>query len=153
MKNLLFHKTPVGVIGIAESNGCITDIFFGDKIKSGMSECTTPLLRQAASELDEYFVSQRRRFTLPLSAEGTEFQRNVWHALEAVPYGQTCSYGEIAAAIGKPKASRAIGQANNRNPIAIVIPCHRVIGANGKLTGYGGGIDVKERLLAIEGIL
>jgi methylated-DNA-[protein]-cysteine S-methyltransferase len=102
------------------------------------------------SQLTEYFAGQRQRFELPLALEGTPFQQRVWRELQDIPYGVTISYGQLAARIGQPTASRAVGLANGSNPLAIVIPCHRVIGANGTLTGYGGGLPIKERLLALE---
>jgi len=107
-------------------------------------------LRDAALQLDEYFAGRRTRFDLPLAPVGTPFQKAVWRALTRIPYGETASYGDIARAIGQPSASRAIGGANHRNPIAIVIPCHRVIGADGSMTGYGGGLDRKRLLLGLE---
>lgn len=110
----------------------------------------TPLLRQAARQLEEYFAGRRKVFDLPLNPQGTPFQQKVWRALCAVPYGQTASYGRIAAAVGSPKACRAVGMANHANPIAIFIPCHRIIGSDGSLTGYGGGLDIKRALLALE---
>ena len=110
----------------------------------------TPLLAQAINQLEAYFSGERTAFDLPLGAEGTEFQRSVWEALLRIPYGETRSYGQIAEAIGKPKAGRAVGMANHRNPIAIIIPCHRVIGSDGSLVGYGGGINVKTFLLQLE---
>jgi len=109
-----------------------------------------PLLHRAARELNEYFAGQRRSFDLPLRTEGTAFQQAAWAALRQIPYGETRSYAAQAAAIGRPKAVRAVGQANHRNPIAILIPCHRVVGSDGKLTGYGGGLDMKAFLLALE---
>jgi methylated-DNA-[protein]-cysteine S-methyltransferase len=108
-------------------------------------------LPAARQQLAEYFAGARRVFDLPLAPAGTPFQQRVWRALLEIPYGRTVSYGELARAIGSPGAARAVGLANNRNPIAIVIPCHRVIGADGSLTGYGGGLHVKEHLLALEG--
>ena len=111
------------------------------------------MLLEAKRQLEEYFAGIRAGFSLPLAPEGTAFQKAVWEQLEAIPYGETRTYGQIAAAVGNPNASRAVGGANHNNPIAIVIPCHRVIGANGKLTGYAGGIDLKEALLRIEGII
>ncbi len=101
-------------------------------------------------QLREYFAGKRADFDLPLAPEGTEFQRSVWRNLQDIPYGETISYGELAKRVGNPKASRAVGAANGQNPIPIVIPCHRVIGANGKLTGFGGGLPTKEALLALE---
>jgi methylated-DNA-[protein]-cysteine S-methyltransferase len=102
------------------------------------------------SQLTEYFAGRRQRFELPLAPEGTPFQQRVWRELQDVPYGVTISYGQLAARIGQPTASRAVGLANGSNPLPIVIPCHRVIGADGRLTGYGGGLPIKERLLALE---
>jgi methylated-DNA-[protein]-cysteine S-methyltransferase len=106
----------------------------------------------AARQLDEYFAGRRRDFDLPLRLEGTAFQQRVWHALQEIPYGATWSYGEQAKRIGNPNASRAVGLANGRNPISILVPCHRVIGADGSLTGYGGGVERKHWLLAHEGL-
>ena len=107
----------------------------------------------AARQLDEYFAGERREFDLELDLEGTEFQRSVWRALEDIPYGATESYGELAARLGRPGASRAVGAANGSNPIPIVLPCHRVIGSSGSLTGYGGGLDAKRSLLELEGLV
>ena len=112
----------------------------------------SPLLDAAEAQLREYFAGTRRTFDLPLAPRGTAFQQRVWAALRAIPYGETRTYGELAAAIGSPSASRAVGMANHHNPIPIVIPCHRVIGANGTLTGYTGGLEIKRKLLALEGI-
>jgi methylated-DNA-[protein]-cysteine S-methyltransferase len=109
-----------------------------------------PVLVEAARQLAEYFAGERKQFELPLDFVGTDFQRQVWRALRAIPFGQTRSYRDIARQIGHPKAVRAVGAANGRNPIAIIAPCHRVIGSNGKLTGYGGGLPVKAHLLALE---
>lgn len=110
----------------------------------------TPLLRVARTQLLEYLSGARRSFDLPLDPAGTDFQRSVWEALRAIPYGQTRTYGEIAAAVGRPRAVRAVGQANHVNPLPIFIPCHRVVGKNGALTGYAGGLDLKRALLALE---
>jgi methylated-DNA-[protein]-cysteine S-methyltransferase len=107
-------------------------------------------LREAIRQLRDYFAGTLEKFDLPLAPEGTSFQRAVWKLLCEIPYGETISYGELARRVGNPKASRAVGLANGSNPIAIVIPCHRVIGSNGKLTGYGGGLPLKEKLLALE---
>jgi len=110
----------------------------------------TPLLLTAAEELRAYFAGELREFRTPLNPHGTDFQREAWRALVAIPYGRTVTYGEQAMKLGNPKAARAVGLANNRNPIAIFIPCHRVVGADGSLTGYRGGLDMKRRLLALE---
>lgn len=151
MKRVWYYRFPVGDLGIAEEDGGICNIF----VKSAeppphMAEEETPLLRQAAAQLEEYFAGRRERFDLPLQLAGTEFQRSVWAALQQIPYGQTRSYGQIAAAVGNPKGSRAVGMANNRNPVMIVVPCHRVIGGNGAMVGYAGGLEIKRRLLDLE---
>ena len=111
---------------------------------------SSDVIQRAMGQLDEYFTGSRMTFDIPLHLCGTEFQKRVWLSLPYIPYGETRSYGEIAAAIGNPKACRAIGGANHNNPIMIMIPCHRVIGANGSMTGYGGGLPVKEYLLELE---
>src|SRR5437588_10266036 len=116
-------------------------------------EASPDALRSCVSELEEYFAGRRRQFTFPLDLRGTEFQVKCWRALLAIPYGETRSYADIARAVRRPQAFRAVGMANNRNPIAIVVPCHRVIASDGTLCGYGGGLDVKRKLLELEGAL
>jgi len=111
---------------------------------------TDAVIEMAVKQLDEYFAGKRREFDLPISPHGTEFQRRVWQSLLTIPYGETRSYGQVAQMIGNPKACRAVGMANNRNPISIIIPCHRVIGSGGELTGYGGGLEAKQKLLELE---
>jgi len=111
------------------------------------------VMRPYAKELEEYFAGKRREFNFPLDLRGTEFQLACWRALLAIPYGETRTYAQIARAVGKPNAFRAVGMANNRNPVAIVVPCHRVIASDGTLCGYGGGLDVKRKLLELEGAL
>jgi len=156
-KAFIYKQTPVGDLVIGESEGFITYLLFSteikmnENIKSSYIVEETPLIKKTKHQLDEYFAGERKDFELPLNPAGTEFQMKVWEALKEIPYGETRSYQQIGVQIGCPKASRAVGHANNRNPISIIIPCHRVIGANGKLTGYGGGIDIKEELLALEG--
>ncbi len=118
--------------------------------KNNFRKESSPILDDATTQLNEYFSGTRQKFTLPLAPKGTDFQKNVWQALDTINYGKTASYGAIAQAITRAKASRAIGMANSKNPIAIIIPCHRIIGANGKLTGYNGGIEIKEFLLEHE---
>ena len=110
-------------------------------------------LKPYTRQLEEYFAGQRREFTFPLDLRGTDFQLACWHALIAIPYGETRTYADIARAVHKPKGFRAVGMANNRNPVAIVVPCHRVIASDGTLCGYGGGIDIKRKLLELEGAL
>jgi methylated-DNA-[protein]-cysteine S-methyltransferase len=122
--------------------------------KKGIAfEFSPRVLRPYVGELEEYFAGKRREFTFPLDLRGTDFQLACWRALLAIPYGETRSYAAIARAVGKPNAFRAVGMANNRNPIAIVVPCHRVIASDGTLCGYGGGLDVKRKLLELEGAL
>lgn len=152
-KNFLtYMDSPIGVLGIIESDGHIIHIFFEgrEKINVETVEEETDLLKETKNQLGQYFKGERRDFDLPLKTTGTAFQRAAWQALIDIPYGQTRSYKEQAEKVGSPKAYRAVGLANNRNPIAVVIPCHRVIGANGKLVGYGGGLDIKETLLNLE---
>jgi O-6-methylguanine DNA methyltransferase len=121
--------------------------------KSFRFEDAPSSMRPYVTELEEYFAGKRRQFTFPLDLRGTDFQLACWHALQAIPYGETRSYANIARAVGKPNAFRAVGMANNRNPVAIVVPCHRVIASDGTLCGYGGGLDVKRKLLELEGAL
>lgn len=149
MENFYFHATPVGVLRISASSDGVTGIAFTREAGRG-SEEASPVIAEAIRQLDEYFASGRTAFDLPLSPAGTDFQQKVWAALQSIPYGATRTYGQVADAVGNPGAARAVGMANNRNPIAIVIPCHRVIGANGSLTGYAGGLGIKELLLNLE---
>lgn len=107
-------------------------------------------MRQATEQLEEYAAGRRKKFTVPLDLDGTPFQKRVWKALLAIPYGETRSYGEIARQVGNPKAARAVGMANHENPVAIIVPCHRVIAGDGTLGGYGGGLEKKSRLLGME---
>lgn len=141
-------KTPIGPLTLEADENGVTAIHFS----AGGAQDASPLLDATEAQLREYFAGARRTFDLPLAPHGTAFQRRVWAALRTIPYGETRTYGELAAAIGSPNASRAVGMANHRNPIPIIIPCHRVIGANGTLTGYAGGLEIKRRLLALEGI-
>lgn len=148
--NVYTVPTPLGRMTLLERGGKLKELRLKAFVGEGEQEHKTPLLEQAAKELAEYFAGTRRAFSVPLMPEGTAFQQSVWSALRAIPYGRTLSYGGVAAKIGKPGAARAVGMANNRNPLPIFIPCHRVIGADGKMVGYGGGIDVKEFLLNLE---
>ena len=140
-------ESPVGLLTITEENGALTALHFG-----GESETPppTPLLQEVLRQLTAYFAGTLTAFDLPLAPKGTPFQQAVWRALCVIPYGQTRSYSEIAAAIGRPNACRAVGLANHQNPIAIIVPCHRVVGKGGALTGYAGGLAVKQALLAFE---
>jgi len=144
-------ETKVGPLGIAEEDQLLTHLFFQqNKSPENAIEKWTPFLRDVAKELKEYVNGKRKNFDIPLKFHGTDFQMSVWKALLTIPYGETRSYGEIAEKIGNAKACRAVGMANNRNPIAIIIPCHRVIGADGSLTGFGGGLPLKQQLLDLE---
>ena len=118
--------------------------------KAQRSADMNPLLLQAGAELTEYFAGKRREFTVPVSMKGTDFQMQVWQKLREIPYGETYSYGQLAEAIGNPRAARAVGMANNRNPVMIIVPCHRVIGKDGRLVGFGGGLEAKKYLLELE---
>lgn len=153
--NYLYLESPIGKLLIAGDTQVVRHIGFPKDgkprdPKPGWVKLSTGPVEEAARQLREYFSGKRTEFELPLAPEGTEFQRTVWRKLQEIPYGRTISYGELARWIGNPKASRAVGAANGQNPIPIVIPCHRVIGANGKLTGFGGGLPIKEALLALE---
>lgn len=152
MKNICYYDTKIGKIGIEENGVAITQVSFvkGDTLEEVLEKNETELLKKAISQIEEYFEGKRNFFDLPIEPKGTEFQKKVWNALIEIPFGETRSYGEIAKTIGNEKAARAVGMANNKNPIPIIIPCHRVIGANGKLVGYAGGLEIKERLLNVE---
>ena len=141
--------SPLGRLSIGSDGTAVTALRFG---AAGGPEEAHPLLERCIRELEEYFQGERRNFTLPLAPGGTPFQQTVWSALLTIPYGEVRSYGQIAAQIGNPKAARAVGMANHNNPIPILIPCHRVIGAGGTLVGYAGGLEIKRQLLALEGI-
>jgi len=141
-----FYDSPLGRLIIREEEGVITEIGFSEE---GIVAEDTPLLSEAKKQLDEYFRKKRKVFDLLLQAEGTEFQSRVWEEMLKIPYGGTATYGEIAERI-KSGCARSVGQACNRNPIAIVIPCHRVVGKAGKLVGYAGGLDKKDALLKLE---
>lgn len=148
MKNVIYFKTFLGEIAIAEKEGEICEVSF-EKIKDAKVLCTS-VLKEAKGQLEEYFALKRKKFDLPLSPAGSAFQKKVWAELLKIPYGKTAAYGEIAEKIGNKNACRAVGGANNKNPIPIFIPCHRVIGKSGSLTGYAFGLDVKEKLLKLE---
>ena len=143
------YETKIGEITIANNGAAITAVHL--EVKEDLGEyCRTALTDRAAFQLNEYLAGKRQVFDIPLEAAGTPFQKLVWKALQTIPYGETRSYQQIAGQIGKPGASRAVGMANHRNPIAIIIPCHRVIGANGSLVGYAAGLSLKRKLLALE---
>lgn len=155
MRNLAFIDTKIGKLAIEENGRAITDVYIvNEEIEKDDSILLkeTDLLKEASKQIKEYFEGNRQNFDLLLEPKGTEFQQKVWNALKEIHYGETKSYGEIAKMIGNEKAARAVGMANNKNPIMIIIPCHRVIGANGKLVGYSEGVEIKETLLNLERI-
>ena len=148
---LLLAARAEGLVLVEFVEGVAGDGRLGPRGRWGFQhEPTNGLLRQTRAELAEYFAGQRRNFTVPLAPLGTDFQQQVWATLQTIPYGQTCSYKEEARRLGRPTAVRAVANANGQNWISILIPCHRVIGSNGQLTGYGGGLDRKQWLLALE---
>jgi methylated-DNA-[protein]-cysteine S-methyltransferase len=143
--------TPIGELLLAADDEGLTHLLMEPfDPPAGPRDDDDPVLAKARAQLDAYFAGDLTEFDLPLHPAGTEFQRRVWDALTTIPYGRTASYGQIAAAIGAPGAARAVGLANGRNPISIIVPCHRVIGSGGALTGYGGGLDRKRYLLGLE---
>ena len=144
------YTTEIGDITIQSDKTAIKGIFFGNRSNLEGIRREDSLIKVCRLQLEEYFLGRRKIFEFPLDPDGSVFQKKVWKALLEIPYGETRSYGEIAKNIGNPKASRAVGMANNKNPLAIVVPCHRVIGSNGKMVGYGGGIPIKQYLLELE---
>ena len=150
--NHYVYAMPQGRMTIVDSGGAVVRIGFGVLDVAGSALSPTALTNEAATQLMEYFAGKRRTFSLPLAPKGTPFQKEVWQALSSIPYGQTRSYADIAAQVGRPKAFRAVGMANNRNPIPIIIPCHRVVGSSGDMVGYAYGTKIKRYLLELEGI-
>lgn len=146
----LLVSTPVGLLQLTQEHDAIVGLSLA---QMPQPEAPTALLQQAARQLEEYFEGARQTFSLPLRPAGTAFELAVWRALADIPYGATLSYQQLAAHIGKPTAARAVGRAVGRNPIWIILPCHRVIGASGRLTGYAGGLEMKRALLALEGAI
>ncbi|HEX4493600.1 MAG TPA: methylated-DNA--[protein]-cysteine S-methyltransferase [Acidimicrobiia bacterium] len=157
MHTYLIPESPVGALTLAaDDDGRLCRLEFGEwspRVRAAevvRVEAADGVIADTLRELDEYFAGTRREFDVPLAPQGTPFQLAVWDALRTIPYGETTSYGEIARSVGRPNAVRAVGQANGRNPIAIIVPCHRVIGSDRSLTGYGGGMDRKRYLLGLE---
>lgn len=157
MKHVQTYVLSLGEATVVEEDGRIVMLGLSAKGKAAVPADAlrqeSPILRRARAQLEEYLAGRRRSFDLPLAPIGTQFQRKVWEALTRIPYGETRSYKQIAEAVGCPRGCRAVGLANNRNPISIMIPCHRVIGADGRLVGYGGGLPLKKALLRLEGSL
>jgi len=153
-----FFESPVGRLLLRSDGEALTGLYMdlagcpSQGMETWREDARVDPLPETMRQLGEYFIGERRKFDLPLRMIGTEFQRRVWRMLEEIPFGTTWSYGDLAKRIGNPNASRAVGLANGRNPISILVPCHRVIGADGSLTGYGGGLDRKRWLLAHEGL-
>ena len=151
--------SPVGTLTLVATDEGVAGILWENdrpsrvRLNIGAEDNGHSVLVEAERQLKEYFAGRRTEFALTLDVAGTAFQRKVWNALMTIPFGETRSYGQIARQIGNPQAVRAVGAANGRNPVSIVTPCHRVIGSSGKLTGFGGGLDTKARLLALEGAL
>ena len=157
MKKSYIFETKIGWIKLCELNGVLLGISFNhqkldenENIKESESIEETPLLLEASKQIESYLRGDRDHFNLPYQAHGTVFQKKIWKILEEIPYGETWSYKQVAEKAGNPKAARAVGMANNRNPLSIIIPCHRVIGSNGCLVGYGGGLEIKKILLDLE---
>lgn len=153
VKSVFYYETTIGRVGIVEEAGSVTHVLFEQDVRlDDAREEETPLLREASKQIQEYLDGERQQFDLPLNPCGTPFRQQVWKGLCAIPYGESRSYQDLARWIGNDKACRAVGNANNKNPIPLIIPCHRVIGANGKLTGYRGGLERKKQLLDLENI-
>ncbi len=150
--NYLTIETPIGALQLqAEREHLVRVALPGTHHTAPDNAPEDPLLCACAAQLREYFEGTRQYFDLPLSPAGTDFQHSVWYALKRIPFGKLRSYSDIAREIGKPRAVRAVGAANGRNPLPIIVPCHRVIGSDGSLTGFAGGLDMKKQLLALEG--
>jgi len=144
-----YYESPIGLIEIGGTPEGITSLFFVEERRPEVA--TNDVCDEAVKQISEYFAGSRQEFDLSLTLEGTEFQQQVWQELRSIPFGQTVSYGDLARTIGKPRAVRAVGSANGDNPVSIIVPCHRVIGSDGGLTGYGGGLERKKWLLKHEG--
>ena len=152
--NYWLVESPCGTLLIVSDGHGLKQLSFIDvaafQPDAGWCKKQDPILKQTQTQLQEWFAGERELFDLPLAPEGTEFQKKVWNQLQKIPFGETRTYGELAKSIHKPTASRAVGAANGKNPIALIIPCHRVIGANGTLTGYAYGVELKKQLLTLE---
>ncbi len=148
-------ESPIRSLVLLASEAGLAGLFFGHRIgeRDLPGDADNPHLDAAEAQLGEYFAGKRTEFEVALDLAGTEFQKSVWAELERIPFGVTRSYGEIAERIGNPKSVRAVGLANGSNPVSVIVPCHRVIGADGSLTGFGGGLELKRRLLVLEGVL
>jgi len=148
----IYFRSPIGPMRLMGTESSLTALDFIEKMGTDDTPNPPAVLKETYAQLDGYFKGHRRVFSLPLAPEGTEFQQKVWRELKKIPFGQTAAYGDIARAMGRPKAYRAVGGANNKNPISIIIPCHRIVGSDKTLTGYGGGLWRKAWLLKHEKI-
>ncbi|KAF0094657.1 MAG: methylated-DNA-protein-cysteine S-methyltransferase [Puniceicoccaceae bacterium 5H] len=148
----ILHDTPIGALGFCVQGDALTRIHFLGPHPTGIEDRHRehPIIREAIDQIQAYLAGRRQAFDLPLAPEGTTFQRRVWAQLQTIPWGRTCSYKDVALALDQPGAMRAVGMACNRNPLPLVIPCHRVIGGNGQLVGFGGGLALKQQLLELE---
>ena len=149
----MLFRSPVGILTLVASDAGLQGVWWPDDARltqTGTLQPDHPVLAQATAELDEYFAGRRTTFDVPLDPSGTDFQRSAWDVLRTIPYAQTMTYAQQAAQLGDPAKARAVGAANGRNPISIIVPCHRVVGASGALTGFAGGLDAKQWLLQFE---
>ena len=147
------YRSPVGTLSIVATPDALVSVWFGEVLAKGFEQAEenrNEIIRLTIKQLEEYFAGKRTSFDIPVAPIGTEFQKQVWKSLNEIPFGKTATYGDQALKLGKPSASRAVGAANGKNPIPIIIPCHRVIGADGSLTGFSGGLDIKKKLLRLE---
>lgn len=149
MRYIFYYETILGKMGIITEGKEVAEVFFGKK-KVQAEEKETPFIKKTYHQIEEYFIGDRKQFSVPFTIRGTDFQKKVYSALLEIPYGETRTYEEIAKEVGSPKACRAVGLTVGKNPLALLIPCHRVIGKNGDLTGYAGGLTRKKRLLELE---
>ncbi|GHT04220.1 methylated-DNA--protein-cysteine methyltransferase [Bacteroidia bacterium] len=149
-KTMYYYQSPIGVLELTANDTALTGLSLAKEGEGQKAKGENRIIQQTCSQLDEYFAGKRKTFELPLAPAGTGFQEKVWEELQRIPYGKTISYAQLAQAVDNPKACRAVGSANGKNPIAIIIPCHRVINANGKLGGYALGLDIKKQLLDLE---
>lgn len=149
MKNYVYYEAPFGMLTLIAEDENLVGLYFGELEVDG-EKMENSVLRETSAQLSEYFLGKRKSFDVPIKMKGTDFQMKCWEGLRTIPYGETRTYQEMARFAGNEKAVRAVGGANHNNPISIIIPCHRVIGKNGKLVGFGGGLDTKEFLLNLE---
>ena len=154
VKHYCYYDSPIGKLLLVGADALLEELHFPSELSQREIpddwQCDEPFFKQVLLQLGEYFAGRRQQFDLPIAPQGTIFQQSVWEELRKIPFGQTASYGEIAERIGNPKACRAVGLANAKNPLPIIVPCHRVIGKNGALTGFGGGLELKQQLLDLE---